>query len=223
MGRGRRGTTRKRRRSSGISGALGTAQKALRIAQGVKALMNVEFKYKQTVDAGTAIDWNAVRTVLNNPPAGDGREDRDGDQIRVKRCVVNYLIQGPANNDPNGQLCRVMLVLSKCGGVPTLGDVLDVDLLATKEMPLAHKEYPDRKKHKILYNKYHSITSSTMREQEVGKINIPLDAVCIFEDGTATIADNVLTLWFLSDVDPTAAAGDKCSSQFVARCYYVDN
>ena len=83
--------SKKRKRSSGnyMASAGRTALKALRVANEVKSLLNVEFKMYQLsvggLTGGSLVDWDGYSVVINNIGQGDEVGQRDGDQVRMKR------------------------------------------------------------------------------------------------------------------------------------------
>lgn len=143
--RRRRGYRRRRggRRPSSAqgwsaSGAMGMASRALSIAMGVKALLNVEKKYFDTTMTGTVDNTGTIQSVDLIPSqegAVDQGQSRDGDQVRTKAAYWTGNVTKHASATTT--LFRMLLVLDKQprGDAPGVTDVLEsVSTVALRNM-----------------------------------------------------------------------------------------
>lgn len=215
----RKGDYKKRKREQPKQSAYQLGMKALRVANEVKSLLNVEFKYQQTTAQGQAFDRAGSLGLINQIDQGDDVYERDGDQVRLKRAVVRYSVS--VSSTQVGGVCRVLLVLAKQGNVASVSTIMDAALIGTALAPFAHKEYPNRKKFKFLYDKTHDLTNATDDAQICGTINVSLDAVEIFEESSTTITENALYMLFINDQDSGVVTPPIYN--FVSRVYYLDN
>lgn len=158
------------------------------------------------------------------PSAGDSVNERDGDSIKVKRCVI----RGTINEDSSialGSTVRLMVIQHKTGsmtvGVGPTGpqQVLDNAYVGTGRGIFAHKEYDIRKHNKVLFDKYFQADANSKRSPFL--INLKLDFQIDYVTGTATPASNGLYLLAISDAPNGGATFPDIV--FVARSYYLDN
>lgn len=97
-------TRRYRRWSRGLS----MANKALKVAYGVKKLVNVEWKFHDDTDTHSFVTYGLV--CLNEIARGDTCETRDGCQMRMKSIKLLLNIEGEAQQTKS-TLVAIDLVL----------------------------------------------------------------------------------------------------------------
>lgn len=103
------------------------ATKALTIARGVAALLNVEFKRKDTIITNAVCGQTGQINGLNNLIQGDTDQTRNGDSIRCKSLALNYRID---YNTAGGAVQHIKLVILQRytpngSTVPAVLDVFD--------------------------------------------------------------------------------------------------
>lgn len=205
--------------SSGVSSAYDMGKKALRIANEVKQLLNVEFKYHETVISAQDGDFAGVVTDLFDAAQEDAQGTRDGDQVKAKRIVVRGSFVGGTQS--GGNRVRLMLVKTVDGSTPTGASVLDGSIGGTNAV-LAHKNYSNRKNNRVLWDRTFFVDNATGAgpARKLFKINIPLNDVVLFDAGTGTSTANGFYLLHVADIAAGVGVADLSA---VSRIYYVDN
>lgn len=89
-----------------------TALTALKIAKGVKKLINVEFKEANAQANGTSITNSGLIVQVTNIAQGSSRTQRDGAQIKIVSWLLNIIITMDSTTIPE-QSMRIMLVQDK--------------------------------------------------------------------------------------------------------------
>lgn len=216
---GYRNNNYKKRKRSSWGGTLkeagNTAIKALRVANQVRSLLNVEFKAIDTVRLGQEVTSSGYEVDLSPIAKGDDAEDRDGDQVKLKRVVIRG---GLFENITYHSVTRIMLVKSIKGSVagPVASGMLASS--ATAAAPFSQKENEFRKFYKILWEK--TVSAVSLNEKLHFKINKALDFVTIYDASTGTTAsENGLWLVMISD----QITGQAPTTTFSARCWFIDN
>lgn len=210
-----------RRRSTKKSfarSAASTAMQALRVANQVKGLLNVEFKYHDTTQSNTNIDDNGIEPNIFDPAQGSAQEQRDGDSVRVKRVVIRGSLKYDSDI-ATGSVVRLMIVKSTRGLLSPGSNMVDPNYRGNVLAPYFHKLYENRKHYKIIYDKTMTVSASNIARSF--KINLKLDDKVEFDEGTANSTVNAFYLMAVSDA-PNAGA-DFPQITYVSRIYYVDN
>lgn len=136
---------RRRRRPQQITyGQIGS--KIYRDVQHLKALINVEFKHKDTAQSAAITTTGSIARI-SNIGQGDDFEDRQGRSIKVVSLAVNW--QAEMSTAATGTLVRFMIVadMSADGVDPTLAEILDTVVVRS------HMDLNNSRRFKVLYNK----------------------------------------------------------------------
>lgn len=147
----------------------------------LKDIVNVEYKRLELASAATypsssgeLIDWSQIAQ-------GDGAGQREGNSVKLQRLVVrgNILKNASATNTR----CRIIVFHDKDFTVSAVSDFLDGTAVGTVNAPMATKNYDNRFKSKILYDR--TFLLDTYNISRTFKINIPLNFHAMYEGATA--------------------------------------
>lgn len=208
---------RTRRKYSRVRSYTNTAVKALRIANQVRSLLNVEFKFKDTSVTSSAVGDIPYESKLLTVGQGDTQQTRDGDSIKCKRINVRgFFTQDEQLTD--GSVVRVMIVRSTRGDFSPQTNMFDTtgSVLA----PLSPKLYENRKFYKILAERVFTISPDSP-EKHYFKFNIKNEHQTDYDAGTSAAISNQFYLVAISDA-PNAGS-DFPLITFFSRAWFVDN
>lgn len=85
-------TKRKRKKRFNTQKFLSTAQKALQVANGVRMLLNVEYKNNDIPETSLSVINSGTLISLNHLSQGDTKSTRTGDSVLNKSLVFKYYI-----------------------------------------------------------------------------------------------------------------------------------
>lgn len=129
----RRGYRRRSRRrpyrksgSGTVSTVLGYAKKALRVANFVRGMVNVEKKFIDKIDQAPSLSNTAAIDLLSNVGQGDTDQLRNGNSIRAKSIYIKLALSNNASQTSN-VMCRMILFIDmqNNGSVPTSTELLE--------------------------------------------------------------------------------------------------
>lgn len=130
------------------------AYKALRTAQTVRSLMNVEFGHLDTSRSLTP-DTSGAVYLLNGISQGDGNSNRHGKQVKMVNW--NTIIRAVKHaSETTGTFFRIIIFKkwTQDNTASTVSDILDgVDILA-------HYNLDEIKNHKILFDRTYTLNSN---------------------------------------------------------------
>lgn len=109
-----------RSRTTGETGALGYAKKALKMANYLSSIINVEYKYWEADQAFTA-NYNGTLTNICAPTQGVSVIQREGDSMKMKTCQLTGEITGGSNGP---EVVRIMIFIDKEGLIAGTGSSL---------------------------------------------------------------------------------------------------
>ncbi len=197
----------------------GDAQKALRIAQSVKALLNVEVK-NFDVQLNSSVITDAIGiTQLCNIPQGDTSNTRDGSQVKMIGYEFNYFIQ-QSSAAVNADFIRVMLVVDKQTNqaiylaADLLDDITNLDSIVTP------RNLDNMKRFTVLYDRVHILSKGGTNGAHVKKY-FKKDLLIRYDASTSAIAD--LTSNSISLLTVASTASNDPAITFFGRLRYVDN
>ncbi len=198
--------------------AASTAVKALVIAQGIKKLMNVEFKFHDLGLSFTTIDDAGRFMQLTNVAQGDTDQTRDGAQIKITRINIKGWIAASPTSD--NTIMRIILVQDKQTNQAafTLADLLSLTVI--NDNIISPLNLDNKYRFRVLYNRVFTF-NNTGNQTKSFEINKELNMRIRFDASTSTIADltsNSLTLVLLSN-----KTINHPSITFLSRIRYVDN
>ncbi len=213
---------KKKRRKPGYGSCAkmvyGDAQKALKVALGVKRLLNIEIKNFDVQQTGTTLNSTPSIQQLSNIPQGDTTITRDGAQCKVIGIDFKYLMN--QNASATLTFVRIMLILDKQTNqaIYAAGDLLED--VTTTDAIVSPRNLDNKRRFTVLYDRVHTFQDSGTSTVNVKKF-IKKDLILRFDGSTPSIADltqNSLSLFQVSN-EPTNAPA---ITSFV-RLRYVDN
>lgn len=175
-----------------------TAQKALKLAQQLKRMVNVEYKldYANSIlGTGDAITWTGVVRNLCQPTQGDGVTNRDGDSIKTLRLSGRLFIQ--QNASATDSLLRVIIFRGKNENRVAYAPS-DFLQSAVGLMVLNGKEYENRFQTKTLFDKTYSL-SSAGKSNYLVNMNLPLTGHIQFGTGSTDIENGGIYMLLISN------------------------
>ncbi len=197
---------------------LSDAQKALAVARGVKALLNVEYKFLTVIGQAQAITDTASNTNLTLLVQGDTTNTRDGSQVKFTSIRFSYFLKVNASSLNN--LVRVMLVHDKQtnGAQASATDVLQ-DATPIDAITSAYNIDNVSRFH-ILYDKVHALSNggtSAIHRTIHKKLNLKVRYDGNAGDVTDLSQDSIFLILVADQVtnDPTIS--------FQIRLRYLDN
>ncbi len=197
----------------------GDAQKALRIAKSVKALLNVEVKNHDVQLTSDVITDAIGITQLSNIPQGDGTTARDGNQCKMIGYEFNYAIQQSASAT-TADFVRVMLVLDKQTNqaiylaADLLDDITNLDSIVTP------RNLNNMRRFTVIYDRVHTFSKGGSNGTVVKKY-FKKDILLRFDASTSAIAD--MTSNSLSLLTVASTAANDPIMHFFGRLRFVDN
>lgn len=174
----------------------GYAYTALKIAKGLKKLVNVEMKHYDKNSTGQNMTDAGTIYTVNDVSQGDTDLTRDGDSLKNQSVQIKIQCNANSNQQNNG---RVIVFWDKENKTSAT-----TDLLETAD-PFSFKAYDTRFQTKVLWDKRIVFSSTAVENGQIHTfdINLPLGAHTQFEAGTTTINTGALKILFLSDQNAT--------------------
>lgn len=198
---------------------LSLASKAISIANGVRSLINVEYKHYDTTSSAartTTPQFNSLSSI----PQGDTTSSRNGDNVRIK----SIQLRGNCNFNSVGsdiQRCRIILFRDKLNSNPGTNDpdqttykVLD----GTTTVDVNSLRYKDlQSRFTILYDKVINLSEKTpcVTWTYYKRCSYKVK----YEDSTTQVAmnNNIYIMLFSS------SATNAPSIAYDSRVQYIDN
>lgn len=195
------------------------AQKALALARGVKALLNVEYKF-HTVSATTqSITDTASATALTNLSQGDTATTRDGSQVKFTSLRFGYNLK----SNPSGTMSTVRLMLvhdkqtneAQATATDVLQDSTPVDAI------ISAYNIDNVSRFNILYDKVHTLVNTSSVGQVTRTIHKKLNLKVRYDGNAGDVTDLTQDSIFLIMVASTTTNDPAISFQI--RLRYLDN
>lgn len=194
------------------------AGKALRTANAVRQLLNVEFKKVVIGATAAAVNWDGNLIHITNVAQGDANSARDGDSLKVKRIVGRLWVD---SNSAANAVVRVMLLRSIRGSGQTIANIFAEGYPGTALAPLSPKFYENRKQYKILWDRTVTLTDVDNQLKflrfNVGKLDHQTD----YDTGTTNATANAYYLVYMSNIDDVAANVPVIN--YIVTAYFLDN
>lgn len=175
-----------------------TAMKALKLAQQIKRMVNVEYKLdyaNSALSSGDTVSWTGSVANLCQPPQGDGVTSRDGDSIKTIRLSGRLFIT--QNASATDSLLRVIIFRGKNEN-RTVYAPTDVLYSSTGLMIFNGKEHENRFRTKTLYDKTFSM-SDTGKSNFLVNLNLKLDGHITFGSGSTSIENGGVYMLLVSN------------------------
>lgn len=130
-----------------------------------------EMKYFSLGNTGVEVHSNRLILLTNQTVTGDGPNDREGDEILLRKLQFHYTLTGAADFTQN--LCRVILFQWMDSATPAAADILDFSVSGAVLDPMRqyNTEGPKSNMFRILYDASHwvfpqSITYDTANTKD---------------------------------------------------------
>lgn len=200
---------------------MGIASKALRTANFIKSLVNVETKF---IDTTNTVDVSATSAIIPLTLCAQGVTDetRNGNSIKAYKNSLKYNLS-ISSGTPTDSVVRIMLVLDKSpnGTVPVISDILDNTGSLTET--LCHYNGDNMGgRFIILADKRHHLDTQG-REQVTGSLFHRLRHHVKYDDTTAVIASATTGHLFLVYVSNNATMEAEPTLTYSNRFYFLDN
>lgn len=157
-----------------------------------------ELKYLDTVSTGIAVDSSGTLILLNGCAQGDDINTREGREIRIKSLRIKW--KPAINASATGTIVRCILFIDKQvnASAPSVTTILkNSGALNLAQMDLAY-----RKRFKILYDKYITMSNNSMEEtveDYFRKMNLVVEYNSSSAGTVADIVTNALYMLLISD------------------------
>ncbi len=195
------------------------AQKALMIARGVKALLNVEYKAHTVVAQTSDITDTASATALTNLVQGDTTTTRDGSQVKFTSLRFGYVLK--ANTSATRATVRLMLVHDKqtneaqATATDVLQDSTPIDAITSAY------NIDNVSRFRILYDKVHTLVIAGDTSVVHRTIHKKLNLKVRYDGNAGDVTDLTQDSIFLIMVSDTVTNDPNISFQI--RLRYLDN
>ncbi len=196
---------------------LSDASKALRIAESVRRLINVEYKFIDTISL-QAISTTPLIIPLSNISQGDTTITRDGSQIKCLSIQFSYF--WTLNASAAVTTMRVLLVKDKQTNqsLYAAGDLLS-DITASDAINSPYNR-DNRKRFNIMYDKIISLSDSNHKQMHFG-MKFSQEQILRYDANAGTIADLTQSSYSIMLVS-TEPTNTPVFTSFV-RLNFVDN
>ncbi len=200
--------------------ALTLASNALTVANQVKKMINVEYKFLDTSETLMQIGSGANIFQISNIPQGDTESSRDGSQVKVVRINIRGTVR--MNDSVPSTNVRVMLICDKQtnSAIYLHGDLLQntaVDLNIVSPLNLDNKY-----RFHVLYDK-NFLYSNNGKFNSQFNINKNIQTRMRFDGATADIANITSSSYSLVVFSDENAPAGQPFLTFTARIRFVDN
>lgn len=203
---------------------MNVAGNALKMANFVRSIVNVEYKWNDTIVIPTRISWLGYRLpIMQAINLGTGPNDRNGDSIKYTSLQVKYTITaGDFSGNPTGTIVRFIIVQGQKENdeTPQLDDIYDVT--GSPALVNSLRKISTDQNWKIVYDKKYVVVNDTERELVTEDLYLEFDHHCKYVTGDQTAADGGLYMFVMSDKDPSS---DNERPEFTCstRLRYIDN
>jgi len=200
-----------RGRTQGETGALAYAKRALKMAEYIRSIINVEYKYYEA-DQSFVANYNGTLTNICSPTQGVSVIQRDGDSIKMKTCQVTGQISG---GTALPEVVRIIVFIDKEGLIAGTGSNL-LENTASASVVRASLNQDNRNDVNILIDE--SFAMDTYHPISIFNFVIPVETHQHFLAGSANVKNNGLTLGVFSQgatLSPTVS--------YHTHTTYVDN
>lgn len=134
-----------------------TASKALMVANQVRSLINVEFKYHEGSIAASVSTTPSIM-YLTQIARGDGPSERQGDSIKVKSMIFKYTLAGNTSAEQTFVRCIIGIDRDYRGSSVTAAGGTTDSLLLVQSM-VSPSDIHNTNRFKVLYDKVHSFSN----------------------------------------------------------------
>lgn len=170
------------------------AWKAFRLAKKVADAVNVEYKYTQIDDTGTAQSYSGGYAEICSPVVGTSDITRIGDSIKIQHLSLRGCAKyNSAGSD--GQTVRLVIFKDKQNKVSAVSDI--VDSVGTVTAPFFNKVYDNRFQTKFIYDRTFYVNSQKI--EVPFHIELPINMHKQFQAGTTTVQSGSLKYLIISD------------------------
>lgn len=206
--------TRRRRGKKPFKKFLTTAEQALRVANGVRKLLNVEFKLFDHVETSTAVGNSGTLVSLNNMAQGDNSNNRGGLSVRNKTLQFKYYCEQHAS--ATNTFVRIVLLIDKNPN----GSLVSVSDIFSENRITGHLHNKHLQRFNILSEQLISLNASST-DGSIGKKFIRLENHTKYDESAEqndNIERNQILLYMISN-----EATNTPTVHWSTRLRYIDN
>lgn len=205
--------SRSKRAYRNFTSAMGVAQQALAIANGVRGILNVEEKTYDTNQLNLSVSTTPHVALINDIDQGDGDNDRNGNQIKARQVYIKSELK--RNTSASHNNVRVIL-LKDTEPTSTLPSATDLFDGATTYHVIAKKRYDNRKRFQFLHDRVYELGEKNTQVFEIfERMGLELN----YSDGTGTNVTNCALYLVIISNDAT----NPPTVSYTCRLTYVDN
>lgn len=190
----RRNRRNRRRRGAPIRAQLRSIDKFIGRQQNA-----IEFKYVDTTVSDTAVSWNGVYGVLNNPSQDITDQARIGDSLFNKYLEIRYRV---FNNGSDGAGLRLIILKDHSDVITAVNQVLGAT--GTNLALTSNYIWDNRKNFKVLVDEIIQC-DGTRQSNTMGYIKRKLNFRTQFSAASTTIETNSLKMIHINNTNPTAS------------------
>lgn len=208
---------KKTKRSSFVktaSSVASAAYTALKIGRRIADVVNTEYKYNPASGNTSAVDYNGLLGVLNNPAQGITDTTRTGDSIKCQHLTL----RGIVSRNPTGDSVFRVILFWVQNPIPSLTAALILQYAGSVQAPISPKLYDNRFQTKFLLDR--TYTMDTDESTKKFTISMPINRHTQFDQSTSTITTGLLYVLFISDASP---AGADPTITWNSRLTFTDN
>ncbi len=194
------------------------ASKALKIALNVRRLINVEYKFIDTITTSLGVSTTPSIIQLSNISQGDTTITRDGSQLKVLSIQWSYFVAQNANAVQSTLRCMLIKDKQTNQAIFAAGDVLSN--ITTQNALNSPYNRDNRKRFTILYDKVHSFSDNGQKSFHYGQ-KFSQEQILRYDGNAGDITDLTQTSYALLLVS-TEATNTPGFTSFI-RLNFVDN
>lgn len=196
---------------------MGVASTALRVANFVRSVVNVEYKYSDFNLISTNVDFSGITGNFHTITQGTTAQTRNGDSIKCTSLQIRGTFQS-ASTATGPVFVRFILVqgIKEQGAAPTLDNILTT--VGSASVINSLREVNPEQNYKILVDRTYRMNIGTDNQNKALELYLPIKHHIKYNTGSTLAASGGLYYFIVSNVStnlPTA--------QFQSRLRFIDN
>lgn len=172
------------------------AYKGYKMAKRLMDAINIEYKMHDVVLTTTDCDYSGDIITLNSISQGDTDSTRDGDSCKLQNLTIRYFVKHTSN-----AIVRVIIYWDPDNSIAAASELLDST--GSSLAPLSFKDYDNRFKTRIIYDRKHILTAGGGLLQAVDKV-IPINLHTQFDAGSSSVNSGALKMCVVSTEAPAS-------------------
>lgn len=196
----------------------GYALSAYRMAKYLKSVINVEYKYKDTVAGVTNITQTPAITLLSLINQGDTSTSRDGDSVKLVKMDLTVTLDKNVGSTAVNHIKVALIKKNPTNGVaPTNTDIYDT---STGSMALVRRNLAYTDSIKVVRNWDVALVQGE-KESKTIKLSLNMNDHVKFKGTAQTVADIMTSSYWLYVVTDQSATFPTYT--FSCRLRFIDN